>query len=95
MEETDPRLESSVWVGSKRYRAVLTGWHFNWTEVDKTNRDKTTSRWLFSLQKSRGRVCLRMTFTRTLLRGEVGRVIIGPHQHSLKAPTGHGTGITG
>lgn len=39
------RLESSLWVGSKRYRAVLTGWHFNWTEVDKKNRDKKTSRW--------------------------------------------------
>ncbi|KAK2851358.1 hypothetical protein Q5P01_007634 [Channa striata] len=36
------RLESSLWVGNKRYRAVLTGWHFNWTEVDKKNRDKKT-----------------------------------------------------
>ncbi|XP_056279690.1 ceramide kinase family protein isoform X2 [Pseudoliparis swirei] len=42
MEETDLRLESSLWVGNKRYRAVLTGWHFNWTEVDKKNRDKKT-----------------------------------------------------
>nr|XP_046252577.1 ceramide kinase family protein isoform X3 [Scatophagus argus] len=40
--ETDLRLESSLWVGNKRYRAVLTGWHFNWTEVDKKNRDKNT-----------------------------------------------------
>ncbi|XP_071776002.1 ceramide kinase [Centroberyx gerrardi] len=36
------RLESSLWVGKKRYRAVLTGWYFNWTEVDKKNRDKKT-----------------------------------------------------
>lgn len=47
--ETDLRLESSLWVGNKRYRAVLTGWHFNWTEVDKKNRDKKTSRWLLTL----------------------------------------------
>ncbi|XP_073326122.1 ceramide kinase [Pagrus major] len=40
--EADLRLESSLWVGNKRYRAVLTGWHFNWTEVDKKNRDKKT-----------------------------------------------------
>ncbi|XP_050927159.1 ceramide kinase family protein isoform X2 [Lates calcarifer] len=40
--ETDLRLESSLWVGNKRYRAVLTGWHFKWTEVDKKNRDKKT-----------------------------------------------------
>lgn len=40
--ETDLRLESSLWVGNKRYRAVLTGWHFNWTEVDKKNRYKKT-----------------------------------------------------
>ncbi|XP_076598224.1 ceramide kinase [Chaetodon auriga] len=38
--ETDLRLESSLWVGDKRYRAVLTGWHLNWTEVDKKNHDK-------------------------------------------------------
>ena len=43
--ETDLRLESSLWVGNKRYRALLTGWYFNWTEVDKKNRDKKTSRW--------------------------------------------------
>ncbi|XP_054637896.1 ceramide kinase family protein isoform X2 [Dunckerocampus dactyliophorus] len=36
------KLESSLWVGNKRYRAVLTGWKFNWTEVDKKNRDKKT-----------------------------------------------------
>ncbi|XP_075882471.1 ceramide kinase [Nelusetta ayraudi] len=41
--EADLRLESSLWVGNKRYRAVLTGWHFNWTEVDKKNRDKKTN----------------------------------------------------
>ncbi|XP_034028243.1 ceramide kinase family protein [Thalassophryne amazonica] len=39
---TDLRLESSLWIGTKRYRAVLTGWYFNWTEVDKKNRDQTT-----------------------------------------------------
>lgn len=42
--EADLRLESSLWVGNKRHRAVLTGWHFKWTEVDKKNRDKKTSR---------------------------------------------------
>ncbi|XP_046895608.1 ceramide kinase family protein [Hypomesus transpacificus] len=36
------RLESSLWIGKKRYRAVLTGWHFNWTELDKNNPDKLT-----------------------------------------------------
>ncbi|XP_017286366.1 ceramide kinase family protein [Kryptolebias marmoratus] len=40
--ETDLRLESSLWVGNKRYLAVLTGWHFKWTETDKKNRDKKT-----------------------------------------------------
>ncbi|XP_076027949.1 ceramide kinase [Genypterus blacodes] len=40
--DTDLRLESSLWIGSKRYRAVLTGWYFNWTEVDKKNREKKT-----------------------------------------------------
>lgn len=40
--ETDLRLESSLWIRSKRYLAVLTGWHFKWTEVDKKNRDKKT-----------------------------------------------------
>ncbi|KAM9343692.1 ceramide kinase [Pholidichthys leucotaenia] len=40
--ETDLRLESSLWIGDKRYRAILTGWHFKWTEVDKKNGDKKT-----------------------------------------------------
>ncbi|KAM3872314.1 ceramide kinase [Diretmus argenteus] len=40
--DVDVRLESSLWVGKKRYRAILTGWYFNWTEVDKKNRDKKT-----------------------------------------------------
>ncbi|XP_041859890.1 ceramide kinase family protein [Melanotaenia boesemani] len=39
--EMDLHLESSLWIGNKRYLAVLTGWHFKWTEIDK-NRDKTT-----------------------------------------------------
>ncbi|KAK6308457.1 hypothetical protein J4Q44_G00217280 [Coregonus suidteri] len=37
------QLESSLWVGKKRYRAALTGLHLNWTELDKKNRDKTVS----------------------------------------------------
>ncbi|XP_029574461.1 ceramide kinase-like [Salmo trutta] len=37
------QLESSLWVGKKRYRAALTDWHLNWTELDKKNRDKTVS----------------------------------------------------
>ncbi|XP_020362915.1 ceramide kinase-like isoform X2 [Oncorhynchus kisutch] len=37
------QLESSLWVGKKRYRAALTEWHLNWTELDKKNRDKTVS----------------------------------------------------
>ncbi|KAM9855436.1 ceramide kinase [Aulostomus maculatus] len=41
--EADLRLESSLWVGNKRYRAVLTGWKFHWTELDKKNRDKKTT----------------------------------------------------
>lgn len=40
--EMDLRLESTLWIRSKRHRAVLTGWHFNWTEVDKKNRNKKT-----------------------------------------------------
>ncbi|CAJ1085270.1 ceramide kinase family protein [Xyrichtys novacula] len=40
--ESDLTLESSLWVENKRYRAVLTGWHFRWTELDKKNRDKRT-----------------------------------------------------
>lgn len=54
--EADLRLESSLWVGKKRYRAVLTGWHFNWTEVDKKNRDKKTSRRLLYSQVDRERM---------------------------------------
>ncbi|XP_062314597.1 ceramide kinase family protein isoform X2 [Osmerus eperlanus] len=42
MDIDSVRLESSLWIGKKRYRAVLTGWHFNWTELDKNNRDKIT-----------------------------------------------------
>nr|XP_046200557.1 ceramide kinase-like [Oncorhynchus gorbuscha] len=37
------QLESSLWVGKKRYRAALTEWHLNWTGLDKKNRDKTVS----------------------------------------------------
>lgn len=40
--ETDLRLESTLWIRSRRHRAVLTGWHFTWTEVDKKNRNKKT-----------------------------------------------------
>ncbi|RVE70519.1 hypothetical protein OJAV_G00065120 [Oryzias javanicus] len=40
--ETDSRLESSLWVDSRRCAAVLTGWHFKWTEVDKRSRDKNS-----------------------------------------------------
>ncbi|KAM4572140.1 ceramide kinase [Fundulus diaphanus] len=40
--ETDLRLESSLWVGNKRYLAVLTGWHLKWTEAEKKNPDKQT-----------------------------------------------------
>ncbi|XP_076840178.1 ceramide kinase [Brachyhypopomus gauderio] len=36
------RVESSVWVGNKRYRALLSGWYFSWTELDKKNREKKT-----------------------------------------------------
>lgn len=42
--ETDLRLESSLWIGNKRYRAVLTGWHLKWTEADKKNGDKKTGK---------------------------------------------------
>ncbi|KAF7209774.1 ceramide kinase [Nothobranchius furzeri] len=40
--EADARLESSLWVGSKRYLALLTGWHFSWTEADKKGRHRNT-----------------------------------------------------
>ena len=52
--ETDLRLESSLWVGNKRYLAVLTGWHFKWTEVDKKNRDKKTGNRIFTLGQHHG-----------------------------------------
>lgn len=42
--DTDLRLESTLWIRSKRHRAVLTGWHFSWTEVDKKNCNKKTIR---------------------------------------------------
>lgn len=68
--EADLQLESSLWVGNKRYRAVLTGWHFNWTEVDKKNRDKKTSRRLLYSQVNRERIflCRPVTINKT---GEV------------------------
>ncbi|XP_033825822.1 ceramide kinase family protein [Periophthalmus magnuspinnatus] len=40
--DTELRLESTLWIRSRRHRAVLTGWHFNWTEVDKKSRNKKT-----------------------------------------------------
>lgn len=45
METDSVRLESSVWLGNKRHRALLSGWRFSWTELDKKNRDKTTSKY--------------------------------------------------
>uniref|UniRef100_A0AAY5L0W9 DAGKc domain-containing protein n=1 Tax=Esox lucius TaxID=8010 RepID=A0AAY5L0W9_ESOLU len=42
MDEHLVRLEASLWVGKKRFWAVLTGWHLNWTELDKKNRSKMT-----------------------------------------------------
>ncbi|XP_056305527.1 ceramide kinase family protein [Danio aesculapii] len=36
------RVESSLWIGNKRYRAFLSGWYFSWTEIDKRNREKKT-----------------------------------------------------
>ncbi|XP_066527113.1 ceramide kinase family protein [Hoplias malabaricus] len=42
MEIDSVRVESSVWVGRKRYRALLSGWYFSWTELDKKNREKKT-----------------------------------------------------
>ncbi|XP_057685360.1 ceramide kinase family protein [Corythoichthys intestinalis] len=35
-------MESSLWLGSKRHRATLTGWNFKWTRVDRKNRDSKT-----------------------------------------------------
>uniref|UniRef100_A0AAV2LYJ9 DAGKc domain-containing protein n=1 Tax=Knipowitschia caucasica TaxID=637954 RepID=A0AAV2LYJ9_KNICA len=40
--DTELGLDSTLWIRSRRHRAVLTGWNFNWTEVDKTNRNKKT-----------------------------------------------------
>ncbi|KAI5096004.1 ceramide kinase [Silurus meridionalis] len=42
METDSVKLESSVWLGNKRHRALLSGWRFSWTELDKKNRDKNT-----------------------------------------------------
>uniref|UniRef100_A0A672KXN4 Ceramide kinase-like n=1 Tax=Sinocyclocheilus grahami TaxID=75366 RepID=A0A672KXN4_SINGR len=42
MEIDSVRVESSLWIGNKRYRASLSGWYFSWTEVDKRNREKKT-----------------------------------------------------
>ncbi|KAI4871767.1 hypothetical protein NFI96_010922 [Prochilodus magdalenae] len=42
MEIDSVRVESSVWVGNRRYRALLSGWYFSWTELDKKNREKKT-----------------------------------------------------
>ncbi|TRY87066.1 hypothetical protein DNTS_009155 [Danionella cerebrum] len=43
MESESMRVESSLWIGSKRYRAFLSGWFFSWTEIDKRNREKKTT----------------------------------------------------
>ncbi|XP_016113268.1 ceramide kinase-like [Sinocyclocheilus grahami] len=42
MEMDSLRVESSLWIGNKRYRAFLSGWYFSWTEIDKTNREQKT-----------------------------------------------------
>ncbi|XP_077074963.1 ceramide kinase [Siphateles boraxobius] len=42
MEIDSVRVESSVWIGNKRHRALLSGWYFSWTEIDKRNREKKT-----------------------------------------------------
>ncbi|XP_058619775.1 ceramide kinase family protein isoform X2 [Onychostoma macrolepis] len=42
MEIDSVRVESSLWIGNKRYRAFLSGWYFSWTEIDKRNREKKT-----------------------------------------------------
>lgn len=44
MEINTLRVESSLWIGSKRYRAALSGWYFSWTELDKKNREKKTGK---------------------------------------------------
>lgn len=46
METDSGRLESSVWIGKKRYRALLSGWRYSWTELDKKNREKKSSKCL-------------------------------------------------
>ncbi|XP_062871689.1 ceramide kinase family protein [Trichomycterus rosablanca] len=43
METDSGRLESSVWIGKKRHRALLSGWRFSWTELDKKNRERKTT----------------------------------------------------
>ncbi|KAG5838238.1 hypothetical protein ANANG_G00221660 [Anguilla anguilla] len=41
--EMDPLwVESVLRVGKKRYRVILNGLHFSWTQLDKQNRDKKT-----------------------------------------------------
>lgn len=42
MDIDSVRVESSLWIGNKRYRAFLSGWYFSWTEIDKRNREKKT-----------------------------------------------------
>ncbi|KAA0707147.1 Ceramide kinase [Triplophysa tibetana] len=42
MEIDSVKVESSLWIGNKRYKASLRGWYFSWTEVDKRNREKKT-----------------------------------------------------
>ncbi|XP_059383933.1 ceramide kinase family protein isoform X1 [Carassius carassius] len=42
MEIDSVRVESSLWIGNKRYRAFLSGWYFSCTEIDKRNREKKT-----------------------------------------------------
>ncbi|XP_076133190.1 ceramide kinase [Alosa pseudoharengus] len=42
MEINTLKVESSLWIGNKRYRAALSGWYFSWTELDKKNREKKT-----------------------------------------------------
>lgn len=44
MEINTLRVESSLWIGNKRYRAALSGWYFSWAELDKKNREKKTGK---------------------------------------------------
>lgn len=46
MEMNTLRVESSLWIGNKRYRAALSGWYFTWVELDKKNREKKTGKLL-------------------------------------------------